>query len=129
MQDFGKIFRELLCNSKIPNTKIAEMMGISRSQLYDIKDKETVSHATIEKVCKIFEVSPMIFFDRSLLQYGTGGLNYTNAEFKNNTVLGQATMNVGSQNDEQSLKDVIAEKERFIQYLLKEKSGSEDKSL
>ncbi len=113
---FGKIYQSLLESSKMTPVQVCKKMGWSRSKVYQLKDKPTVDMETIDDVCRLFQVTPMIFFDRELLKYG---VPTTKSEYNNLAVIGQATMNIGLSDEVKYLHDILAEKERFIQYLLK----------
>lgn len=129
MENFREIFAQLLSQSKLTKKRIAEEMGITRERLYELANKDTVDHRTLEMVCRYFKISPMVFFDKDMMSYGFGGLNTTHTEYNNNSVFAPATMNIGLMNEIQALKDLVQEKERFIQFLMKCKCDGESASI
>ena len=69
-----------------------------------------------------------MFFDNDILKYSMGARDESQ-EFNNTAIIGQATMNVGLMGEVENLKAIIAEKERFIQFLLNGKEASKGVSL
>lgn len=128
MVNFGEIFTELMDSSPLSIAEIALGLGCKQPNLYKLKQKESVDAQLLEKVCRLFEVSPLIFFDEDVLKNEIPANRLQN---KNNVVLGKALMNIGALDDIRNLKAMLEEKnkqledkERFIRYLLNEKSPS-----
>lgn len=126
MVNFGEIFTDLMESSPLSIAEIALKLGCKQPNLYKLKQKESVDTQMLEKVCRTFEVSPLIFFDDDVLKYS---IPTNRPQYKNNAVLGKAIMNIGALDDIRNLKAILEEKnkqiedkERFIRYLLNEKS-------
>lgn len=127
MRNFGLVFSRLVDNCPKGLDDIAQGLGISRTYIYDLKKKESVDLGMLDKICRFFEVSPLIFFDTELLKFNVP--SYEINEYNNTALIGQATMNVGLLSDVQNLKQIIAEKERFIQFLLHGKEAADSVKL
>lgn len=126
MSHFGNIFSNLIEMSGIPMEDIANRLGFQVTYLYKLKRKASVDMDLLDKVCRIFCVNPMIFFDEDILK---NGIPSTTPVYKNHAILGHATMNIGMYGEIDNLKEQLkskdrelAEKERFIQFLLNEKN-------
>lgn len=124
MKHFGEAFSELLKHRTISKEDIALKLGCTRSNLYHMEKKESESSDTIDKVCRIFNVTPLIFFDKDICGFPFPD-GYGN-EYNNTAIIGQTTMNIGHANEVKALKQIIEEKERLIQFLLKGKDGIGD---
>lgn len=119
MRHFGEVFSRLLISYPKNIEQIARDLEFSRGHIYKLKKMETADSKLIDKVCRYFKVTPMVFFDNELLEYGIPAS--VSNEYNNLAIAGQATMNIGMINDIQNLKQILEEKERFIQFLLAER--------
>lgn len=130
MVNFGESFQLLLETGQISAESLARKLGCSRSYIYQLKGKESIDYALLEKICKIFRISPLMFFDREVYKYGLAhDKEDQHPEYKDSAAVGQATMNIGLMNEVENLKAIIAEKERFIQFLLNGKEAAKGVSL
>ena len=97
-------------------------MGIKRGAIYNLRDKDDVSAAVLERFCRHFNMNPMEFFDDDVVANPLKGTT----TYIQQKIVGRATMNCAD-NDKISglekqleLKDqIIAEKEKTIQFLMK----------
>ncbi len=128
MKSFGPIFERLVDSWPKPVDDIATGLGVTRGHVYNLKKKESVDLSMLDKVCRYFKVSPIMFFDNDILKYSMGARDESQ-EFNNTAIIGQATMNVGLMGEVENLKAIIAEKERFIQFLLNGKEAAKGVSL
>lgn len=127
MKNFGEIFSRLCEDDPRSITEVSDGIGIKRTRIYELFKKESGDTETIDKICRYFEISPMVFFEPDLFQYKIPSENSN--EYNNTAIIGQATMNIGLLSDVQNLKSIIAEKERFIQFLLHGKDAAAEASL
>lgn len=133
MAHFGNIFNSLIEISGLPMEEIANRLGFQLTYLYKLRRKASVDMELLDKVCRVFCVNPMIFFDEDILK---NGIPSTAPVYKNHAILGHATMNIGMYGEIDNLKEQLkskdrelAEKERFIQFLLSEKQTNSGVSL
>lgn len=59
--DYSKL-RKIIENSNLSITTLFKKLGMSRNSFYYTIEKESLKVATLEKICKILDVSPAIFF-------------------------------------------------------------------
>ncbi|MDE6392460.1 MAG: helix-turn-helix transcriptional regulator [Muribaculaceae bacterium] len=131
MINFGESFQLLLEKGHMSAETVAHELGCSKSYIYQLKNKDSIDYSLLEKICRIFKVSPLMFFDREVCHYGLiQDGNVTNNEYSNTSFAGHATMNIGFMDDIRNLKEkleekerLIAEKERLIQLLLNGKGN------
>ena len=89
--------KKIISEKKLSTKELAEQIGMTYEGLNKAFKEESIKVATLEKICKIINVSPAIFFD------GVHELNSTN---------------VANGNEVSHLRELLAEKERLIQVLL-----------
>lgn len=126
MVHFGEVFSDLIEHSDLSIQEIASRIGCKQSNVYKMKQKESIDTKLLESVCRAFEVSPVIFFDTEVLK---NDVPTHRPLYKNQAILGKAIMNIGAIEDLKNLmvlldekEKQLVEKERFIQYLLKDKA-------
>lgn len=124
MKNFGRTIYKIIEEKRLVKKEIAEKIGLSPAYFSQLMNKETFDPATLEKICFAIGVSPGYFFDDWTSE------KYTIGEINNQSVTGDATVNVGSnlESIEQVLKDkerIIEEKERLIKILLRQAGLSE----
>ena len=133
MARFGETLSKLMKQYGMPAKILADKIGYQESNISKILSKTDVNTELLEKACRVFCVSPMMFLSNDLANYPnvTDKGSYNNNAFNNNALLGVATMNIGPNDEIQNLQRIIEEKEtllqekeRFIQYLLKEKGNN-----
>lgn len=120
MRHFGDVFSRLVKNCPKNMDEIAKDFEVSRGHMYKLMKNESADLKLIDKICRYFKVTPMIFFDSELLEYNVPST--VSNEYNNIAVVGQANMNIGMINEIENLKNIINEKERFIQYLLNDRN-------
>ena len=72
MKSFGPIFERLVDSWPKPVDDIATGLGVTRGHVYNLKKKESVDLSMLDKVCRYFKVSPIMFFDNDILKYSMG---------------------------------------------------------
>lgn len=124
MARFGETLSLLMKQYGMTTESLAEKIGYKESNISKIRCKTDVNTELLEKACRVFCVSPLMFLSPDLANYP----NTADKDLLNNRLFGVATMNIGSKEEIQNLQRIIEEKEtllkekeRFIQYLLKEK--------
>lgn len=124
MKNVGYEIHRIIEDKHLVKKQIAEKLGMSASQFVQMRRKSNLDCATLEKLCNIVGINPLYFFD----EWNGGGISV--GDISNSSVAGDATVNVGAQRQtEQVLRDLLAEKERMIQVLLKQTGMSETLSL
>lgn len=113
MKHFGRMFEELLYRKGYTQKEVGERLGLSHVTVTRMKRQESVDAALLEKVARIFHVPVTLFFD--------GDVAYGRPEPDG------AEPEVGVQLellklDNAHLKAIVAEKERLIKVLLKDKA-------
>lgn len=109
MKHFGKAFSELLFRSGLTQKSIGEKIGASHVTVTRWKDQPTIDAATLEKLCRIFHVPVTYFFDADVV-----GDNVA-ANASDEHALQVAML----EQQNKMLKQLVDEKERTIQILLK----------
>ena len=115
MKDFGKTLYQIIHENNLRRKDLAEKIGITPVYLSNLQKRDYFDVRLLEKICRVLGVSPMIFFDDDFSKDCKGRLV---GDISNATVIGNATVNVGS--EVEHLKELLAEKERIIQILLKQ---------
>lgn len=115
MKDFGKTLYQIIHENNLSRKDLAEKIGITPVYLSNLQKRDYFDVRLLEKICRVLGVSPMIFFDDDFSKDCKGRLV---GDISNATVIGNATVNVGS--EVEHLKELLAEKERIIQILLKQ---------
>ena len=117
MKHVGNELNRIITEKHLEKKSIAEYVGINPSYFIQMLQRSTMDAEKLEKICKYMGISPCYFFDDWPSE------KYTIGEIVNQTVIGDATVNVGdaSKNLASQLEDkerIIAEKERLIKVLL-----------
>ena len=107
-----QLIKTLSERTKIPLTLISSHIGMSTQNLHRCIRENKIEAGVLEKIAKVFGVSVACFFDEN--QPGTiiGNQNQIN------NGLGQQILMTPDQREIESLKELLKEKERFIQHLL-----------
>lgn len=124
MKHFGNELYRIIEEKHLVKKDIAEKVGISPAQFSQLMNKESFDPRTLEKICLAIGISPGYMFDDWTSE------KYTIGEINNQSITGDATVNVGSgYHVMDSLlaekERVIEEKERLIKVLLRQ-SGLSD---
>lgn len=114
MKSFGPIFAKTLKENNLSVTAFAEEIGIGRGQAYNMRDRDDVDAGVLEKFCRYFKINPMEFFDDDVVANPLKG----NSTYIQQKIIGDATMNVGANEEIKHLRELLEEKERMIQLLL-----------
>lgn len=120
MKNVGYEIHRIIEEKKLIKRRVAADAGIDPTYLAQLRSRESIDAALLERLCKAIGISPGYFFDDwPCDQYSTGDIN-------NMSNTGNATVNVGhsiadkSNSDEviATLKQLVDEKERLIKVLL-----------
>lgn len=111
MKHFGKLFTELLYRSGYTQKAVGEKLGLSHVTVTRLKEQPSVDAATLESVCRLFRVPVTLFFD-------------SDVQKAENTALSAAAQTAGVElemlrAENRMLNQLVSEKERTIQILLK----------
>lgn len=111
------IIRDLAKNKNITLKKVAELLGMTPVGLQKLMERNSTSTETIEKLAEILDVQAGIFFDGYVTTnqtiQGTGNVA---------SIYGNASVEFNEMNKDKEivhLKELLAEKERTIQILMK----------
>lgn len=122
MKHIGQELFKIIERKGLVKRQIALAVGIDPSRFSSLKHSNDLRCEELENICKQVGISPGYFFD----DWPGDGL--TIRDITNSSVNGDATVNI-SKNDMENFKhiietqrELIAEKERFIKYLLRDKT-------
>lgn len=113
MRHVGEEIYRIIEEKHLVKKDVANKIGMSYANLATIKNKSTIDCQLLENICKVIGVSPSYFFDDYQGNNKIGDVN-------TNVGVGSATVNI-SQGEAEMLRQMIAEKERTIQILLRSK--------
>lgn len=123
MKHIGRELYQIIEKKRLVKRHIAQAIDMDPSRFNQLMHRESLDAKLLEKICIAIGISPGYFFD------DWPSDKYTIGEINNQTVIGDANVNIG-----QSLKHLeialeakdklIEEKERLIK-ILSEKSGVE----
>lgn len=114
MKHIGNEIKRLIDEQHLTKIKVAQAVGISPNYLSTIFLKSSIDCALLEKICKVINAHPAQFFDDGTnSSYHVSGLN-TQSQF------GNATVQI-SQGEASAMHQLLAEKERTINILLRSK--------
>lgn len=99
-----KIINDLLVKRKIAKKELCESIGISYTALSDLIERNSTKTDIIEKIAKFFNVPVSTFFDDQNIEFD----QVLEKECNPNREI-------------ELLKEILAEKERTIQILMKQK--------
>ncbi len=114
MQHLGEILRTCIRDKGLKQKEIADKAGITAAYLVNILKKKSIDCELWERLCEATGIDPIVAFSP-----GGSASTYISG-VSAATVIGQASVNIGS--DVETLKALLAEKERTIQILMA-KSG------
>ncbi|WP_055095558.1 helix-turn-helix domain-containing protein [Gabonia massiliensis] len=113
MKHIGNEIDKIIRNNPSLKTKdVAELVGISREYMSNIKKKSSIDCELLDKIAKVLNVPVSYFFDETTYSTVIGNQNQIN-----NGVGDQIFMSA-EQREIENLKELLKEKERFIQHLL-----------
>lgn len=115
MKHIGKTVKELVEARGLKKAQFARDIDIAPESLSRFFKHATIQCDLLEKICRILEVPPGYFFDE--LEGGAQAIAQAS------TVIGNASANAAAQPqsaDVSALRELLAEKERTIQILLRE---------
>lgn len=110
MKHLGQLLKNHIETNNLKKRNIAVSAGISYNYLSTLFNKETMDCALWEKLCAGAGLNPATAFDMPI----AGNKSYS--DIQAHTVLGSATVMIGA--EQQTLLDLLAEKERLIQVLM-----------
>lgn len=113
MKHIGEEIHKLIEQKHLVKKEIAEKCNMTYANLCYIKKKSTIDCQLLETICKAIDVSPSYFFDDYKENNKIGDVN-------TNIGIGSATVNI-SQGEVQMLRQMLEEKERTIQILMRAK--------
>lgn len=116
MKHIGTEIHRLIEEKKLLKKDVAAQAHMSYSNLASIKHKSSIDCQLLEDLCKVIGVNPAYFFDDNQKNNHIGDVN-------TNIGIGSATVNI-SQGEVEMLRQMLAEKERTIQILIKSKGFS-----
>lgn len=113
MKHIGEEIHRIIESKHLVKKIVAENCGMTYANLANIKKKSTIDCQLLETICKAIDVSPSYFFDDYQENNKVGDVN-------TNVGIGSATVNI-SQGEVQMLRQMLEEKERTIQILMRAK--------
>lgn len=113
MKHIGEEIHRIIEHKHLVKKIVAEKCGMTYANLANIKRKSTIDCQLLETICKAIDVSPSYFFDDYKENNKIGDVN-------TNVGIGSATVNI-SQGEVQMLRQMLEEKERTIQILMRAK--------
>ncbi|MGL4860234.1 MAG: helix-turn-helix domain-containing protein [Enterobacteriaceae bacterium] len=99
-----QIINDLILEKKVAKKDLCESVGISYTALSDIIERNSTKTDTLEKIAKFFRVPVSVFFGEQVAE----GIPSADNES-------------GLLREIELLKEIVAEKERTIQILMKQK--------
>ncbi|MDE6717867.1 MAG: helix-turn-helix domain-containing protein [Muribaculaceae bacterium] len=116
MKHAGRELYRIIEEKRLIKKDLADKIGITPTYFSHLMNKASFDSELLEKVSKAVGVSPGYFFDDWPCD------DYRVRDIHNGTVIGDATVNVGSTQEFRirELESVLKEKERLIQVLLKQ---------
>ncbi len=112
MKHFGRAFTELLFRSGLTQKSIGDKIGTSHVTVTRWKEQPSIDAATLEKLCRIFNVPITFFFDSDVCAPKSGAQQ---------SAAGDSQLQIELLRGENAmLQKLIDEKERTIQILMKQ---------
>lgn len=109
MKHIGELIKNHIETNKLTKKTVAEAVGITPTYLSTLFNQQSMDCALFEKICHVIGMSPTIIFDAPIP--GT----QIKTDIKATTLIGDAAVTIG---ETQTLRELLAEKERLIQVLL-----------
>lgn len=116
MKHVGEEIHRIIEAKKLIKKDVAAQAHMTYANLASIKHKSSIDCQLLEDLCKVIGVNPAYFFDDNQKNNHIGDVN-------TNIGIGSATVNI-SQGEVEMLRQMLAEKERTIQILIKSKGFS-----
>lgn len=105
MKHVGKILKDYIESHGLLKTQVAKQVGITYNYLSTIYKKESIDAELLERICVAIGLHPAVFFDFP----EEAGSTYKDIWAK--TIIGNAQVQI---NENESLRELIAEKDRMI---------------
>lgn len=106
MKHIGNFLKQYIEQNGIVKAQVAENVGITYNYLSMIFKKPSIDAELLEKICQAVGLHPAVFFD--VPAGGKGSYNDIMAQ----TIIGNAQVHI---NENQNLRELLAEKERVIE--------------
>lgn len=117
MKNVGQEISRIIKEKRLVQKDVADTIGISPVYLSNIMHKPSIDAALLERISMAIKISPSFFFD----DYGTTKQHIT-GDCSAASIHGDATAinyNVAKANEIKLLRELLADKERLIQILMK----------
>lgn len=116
MKHLGKLLQEHIETNKLIKKQVANRVGITPAYLSEIFKRSSIDCLLYERLCIEIGMNPSVAFDGPEGDYIYANNNHAS------TIIGNATVSIG---ENQALRELVAEKERVIQLLMKSVDNSQ----
>lgn len=106
------LLKKTIKDSRVTFRECAQLVNMTEAGLRRAIDCKTLTIEVFEKLCNVLNVCPSIFFDK------THNFVINGTQNQISTGNGDQILMTPDQREIESLKELLKEKERFIQHLL-----------